>query len=182
MERVEFRHAIGRAAAFALSGGVCGLYSLASALQWLPENAAQGRTGYLIGMAVFLPFTAFQLWRIFDRKPVLTMGPEGLFDRRLAPQTIPWQSIERIADGAQGRHKFLLITPDASLQAHLQLTRTAQLYHDGLRASGIDGLRIAAQGLDGKHEDLLAAAWRFWNAYRGADGAPSGSASPAPDE
>lgn len=167
MQTVEFRHSIQRAALYALSSGICALYSLASALQWLPENAAQGRVGYVIGMAVFVPFTAFQLWRIYDRSPVITLSTEGLRDTRVAPQTIPWSGVAKLALGEQRRNRFLLVTPKPETLATLQLTRTAQLYQDGLRASGIDGLRVAAQGLDLPHEFLVEAAAQFWRAYRG---------------
>lgn len=167
MQTVEFRHSIQRAALYALSSGVCALYSLASALQWLPENAAQGRIGYFIGLAVFVPFTAFQLWRIFDRTPVITLSSEGLSDTRVAPQTIPWSGVEKLALGEQRRNKFLLVTPKPDTLAALELTRTAQLFQDGLRASGIDGLRVAAQGLDLPHDVLVQTAAQFWRAYRG---------------
>lgn len=168
MQPLELRHSILRSGALAFSGGVCALYSLASALQWLPANAAQGRTGYLIGLAIFLPFTAWQVWRIFDRKPVITVNSDGIIDRRLAPQMIRWRDVAEIAEGVQRRNKFLLLKLKEEAGADLTLTYTGKLYQDGLKASGIEGLRIAAQGLDHSHEDLSRAVADVWRSQREA--------------
>ena len=167
------RHSILRAAGLALSAGLCGLYSLASLLQVLPASATQGRAPSLIGMAVFLPFAAYQVWRMIDRKPVITISPAGFLDRRVAAQTIPWSGIVNIAEGEQRRNRFVLVTPDEATVANLELTATARLYRDGLRASGIDGLRIAAQGLDASHAQLVAALARHWRPAAAADVAPT---------
>ena len=176
MQLLELRHSILRSGALALSGGVCALYSLASALQWLPANAAQGRTGYLIGLAIVLPFTAWQLWRMIDRKPVIIVTQDGVIDRRLAPQMIRWRDVENIAEGVQRRNKFLLLKLNDSAAADLTLTYTGKLYQDGLKASGIEGLRIAAQGLDHSHEQLSRAIADIWRSQREAPPQPGSDA------
>ena len=47
--------------------------------------------------------TAMHLWQLVAlRGPILTLSPEGLWDRRLLPDPIPWRDVDSISAGGYG--------------------------------------------------------------------------------
>jgi hypothetical protein len=61
-------------------------------------------------MPVFVGLAPFNVYGLITfRRPIITLSPDGLLDRRLAPDFIPWQSIESIDAQITGKYKFISI-------------------------------------------------------------------------
>ncbi|GII59046.1 hypothetical protein Pth03_74350 [Planotetraspora thailandica] len=106
-------------------------------------------------MAVLLGVVAASKWlrQLWAGDPVVVaVGPEGIHDRRLSAQPIPWDDIDGIAVHQVRRTRFLILrmTPEA-VRRHVH-SAPSKL---GTRMYGGPG--IATIGLDRSFDELVAA-------------------------
>lgn len=68
---------------------------------------------YYLSCAVIPLYAVLVLFNLYGivtfRRPIITLSPDGLLDRRLSSDFIPWQSIERINAQGSGRYKRISI-------------------------------------------------------------------------
>jgi hypothetical protein len=118
-------------------------------------------TGY-VGMPLFAACTLLAVWRAFtSRGPVVTLTPQGILDRRLAPELIPWSAIKDIAVWKHRRQRFMVLMVDPAFEAGLHLTRGVRWSRNANRALGVDGLCVGANDLKIGFEKLLATCLAF---------------------
>jgi hypothetical protein len=107
--------------------------------------------GLLIGFAVLLR----------QRRPLLEITLDGIRDRRVSSQLVPWALISTVSVEAVGRRKMLVLDLDAGAGKRLSRQPSAQA-----RANR-RGLTITMTGLNGTFEDLVAALRRAEEETRG---------------
>lgn len=143
--------------------------SAALAFRWIP-GIGPGSYGEFIGYCglVFFGFcTVVALWSLLTtRGPVVTIAPDGIRDRRLTSDLIPWGAIRGISTWEYRGQKAMVLAVDPSVEARLALTRMARWTRGANRALGADGLCVTAQGLKIDYATLLATCMDYWQAKR----------------
>lgn len=162
---IDTRHAVEieaspvRMLGLAATGLLMTALSAAMALRALP-NVRPGSPAELYGYAGTVFFgacTALLLWRAFTtRGPVVTLTREGIRDRRVAAELIPWSAINDIAVWKYRGQRAMVLVVDPAVEAGLGLTRIVRWTRGPNRALGADGLCVTAQGLKIGFDELLA--------------------------
>jgi hypothetical protein len=125
-------------------------------LPGIPAGSFGQFAGY-VGAFVFALFTGLILHRLLtSRGPVVTIGPEGIRDTRVASEFIPWKAIERISTWELQGQKVMVLAVARAAEEKLTLTRIARWSRGANRKLGADGLCVSAQGLKVKYDALLA--------------------------
>ncbi|AYD02664.1 STM3941 family protein [Neorhizobium sp. NCHU2750] len=147
-------------ALWALAGAIVSLLCAASGLHLIKGAAAGCFDEFLLdcGALFFGGCTIALIYRLYSMggaKPVVTLGPEGFCDVRIASGTIPWAAIQGISTAQIRRQKFVVLTIDPAIEAGLGLTAMTRWTRNANRSLGIDGLCVATQGLKIGHKQLL---------------------------
>ena len=122
-----------------------------------------------VGTAASLLWTLIAAWRFATlRGPIVTIAPQGIRDRRIAGEMVPWSAVARISTREDSRHKEMVLWVDSGLERRLTRTWWAGLRRDADRRRG--GLCVTALGLRTSHETLLATTLAYLEAWR--DGFP----------
>jgi hypothetical protein len=128
-----------------------------------------GQFAGLIGVFFFGLCTIILSRRVMTtRGPVVTLGPEGIRDERIAKAVIPWTAIRQIYTWSSYGQKIMVLEIDPIVEAKLPLTRTVTWTRSANRRLGADGLCVASQGLDVSYDKLLAMATAYAEAARPA--------------
>lgn len=102
-----------------------------------------------IGIA-FFGFTALVSGRrLFRTGPVVSVGPRGLYDRRLSTDWIPWDAIQAIVDSGMMDHRWAIVLFDPAREASLPIRKTAKVMARVNQAFGFVGYHISATELRG---------------------------------
>lgn len=110
----------------------------------------------VIGMLLFGLGTIAWLWRqLGSRGPVLTISPEGIRDRRIAPETIPWSAIRDVFTWEYSGQRILVLDVDPALERTMHLSRMVRWTRGANRKLGADGLCVATHGLKITHDELF---------------------------
>jgi hypothetical protein len=191
---VEIEASLVRMLGLAALGLVATALSAATALHAFP-NVAPGSLVefYARAATVFCAAcTVLILWRALTmRGPVVTITHEGIRDRRVAAEVIPWSAVKGINIWEHRGQRIMVLAVDLTVEAGLNLTRTARWTRNANRSLGADGLCVTAQGLKIGFDELLetavayARAWQSGAAtaptYRHADEDRRAQARPAAD-
>lgn len=102
------------------------------------------------GGALFLFSALLMLLRAFDRRPVVSIGPEGYFDRRAMRRPLAWSQVIAI-HRIEYRNQTMFFMEARGAQDNETLT--TRLNH----AFGFHGYSLHANALDGTVSDLLLA-------------------------
>jgi hypothetical protein len=127
----------------------------------------------VLGLAVFLAALGLRravlcLGQIRTPSPVLAIGPDGVFDRRLAPQTIPWAEIASVdVVHMLGTRVMLGLAPAG--QARIRPLERALARLSGFFL--LPGYRIFVHGTEASAEEVAAALRRHFAVARAAAGA-----------
>ena len=121
---------------------------------WLPWLMSVGMTG----LAVY--------WgrALFDRRPQLIVGPQGIHDRRKTKELIPWTEIEDIRVRTVATNtviELFLKDPERYLGQGL-----AAPFFALNKAFNYTQLTIVPTGLEGSANDVLAAIQSHWQKTR----------------
>jgi hypothetical protein len=146
------------------------------AFGWFPELAANAYARFIgyMSLVFFAACTMAALMRLFTaRGPVITIGPQGIRDTRVAADFIPWSAVTGISTWEHRRQKIVVLAVEPATEASLLLTRIARWTRSANRALGADGLAIAAQGLKIDHDTLLATVTAYWQTARGGAAGPA---------
>lgn len=144
-------------------GGVL-MTALSAVVLWIPDAEGLQRLVGVAGVVFFGLCTSILLWRLVTvQGPVVTIAPEGLRDRRIAAEFIPWDAIEGVTTWSLQGQRIIVIAVKPEVERRLTLTAIARWTRRPNRALGADGLCMTAQGLKVGHDALLATI----EAYRG---------------
>jgi hypothetical protein len=152
-----------------LLGLVMTLVSAAIGFHWLPdiqEGSFKEFIGY-VGTLFFGACMVAMLWRYARiRGPVLTVGPEGIRDQRIGPQTIPWPAVIRLSTLKMRRVTFLVVGLEDDFAARFFHSATRRwLRGVNARVSGTDGVQIATQELAVDYNTLFDTCVAFAQKY-----------------
>ena len=98
------------------------------------------------------------------RGPIVTIAQQGIRDRRIAGEMVPWSAVARISTREDTRHKEMVLWVDSGLERRLTRSWWPGLRRDADRHCG--GLRVTALGLRTSHETLLATTLAYLEAWR----------------
>lgn len=148
----------------AIIGVIMTALSTAIALRLL-SNVAPGSfaefAGY-VGMLLFGACTLLAFWRAFTtRGPVVTITREGIRDRRIATDFIPWSAVNDITIWKQNRQRFIVLAVDPAVEATLNLSRMARWTRNANRSLGADGLCLGTNDLKIGFDQMLATIFAF---------------------
>ena len=163
---VDIEQSPGRAVILFLVGVV--MTALSATVFWFPaDEFPEGlqRLFGVVGVVFFGLCTSILLWRLVTvRGPVVTIAPEGLRDRRIAAEFIPWDAVESVTTWSLQGQRIIVIAVKPEVERRLTLTALARWTRRPNRVLGADGLCMTAQGLKVDHDALLATI----EAYRSA--------------
>jgi hypothetical protein len=113
------------------------------------------RTICIFGTAFFGLCTLIALYRLlFVRGPVITISSQGICDRRVAADVIPWSSIHKLSTWEHSGQRALVLNVDPAVERTLRLSTMAKYTRSANRALGADGLCLTAQGLKISYDEL----------------------------
>jgi hypothetical protein len=118
-----------------------------------------------VGTAAALLWSLVAAWRLATlRGPIVTIAPQGIRDRRIAGEMVPWSAVADISTREDSRHKEMVLWVDPVLERRLTRTWWARLRRDADRRRG--ELCVTAMGLRTSHETLLATTRAYLEAWR----------------
>jgi hypothetical protein len=107
----------------------------------------------VVGVAMLFALNIRNFYKF--RGDVVVISPEGILDRRMSDQTIPWSVITDIRSISYRRLKIMLLTVDPVFDATFKRKTFGPRSLD--KAFGVDGVHISADFLlHVSHEELLA--------------------------
>jgi hypothetical protein len=167
--RVEIRQSPGQMLRLTALG--VGMTALSGVIAFrLIDTVKPGSFGQFMGMVGLFFFglcTAIGVKRLMmTRGPVLTLGPEGIRDVRIANAFIPWEAIRRISTWSAYGQKVMMLEIDPLVEAKLPTARAVTWLRQANRGLGANGLGVTAQGLDVSYETLLAMTTAYAEAAR----------------
>ncbi len=146
-------------------------------------SEGRGMPGWMLGVALFfavflaavgLRLSVWCLGQLGVAGTVLAIGPAGYFDRRLCPQTIPWEAVSRVdiyyAKGVQ-------LMFDLAGPANARVRRFPRALARLNRAVGLPGYSVSLMGTDADAV-AVAKAMHGWHVAARA-GASAAGADPA---
>jgi hypothetical protein len=110
-----------------------------------------------VGVAFFGLCAILMVPKLFQRGTVVSVGPRGIYDRRLSTDWIPWQAIVGITPVQIQRQRMLVLQIDSSADAALPWTAQARRMARLNRAFGPHGYWMAAADLRGGFPVLAGA-------------------------
>ncbi len=120
-----------------------------------------------IGSAAAVLWTAFGIWRLATlRRPIVTIAPDGIRDRRIAGEMVPWSAVARVSSREDYRSKVMVLAIDQRTERTLTRTWRSRLSRDAERRMGTGGLCVTASGLRTSHETLMATTLAYLEAWR----------------
>ena len=102
-----------------------------------------------VGVAFFALCAVLMVPKLFQRGPVVSVGPRGIYDRRLSTDWIPWDAIAGITPVRIQRQRMLVLQVDPSADKSLPWTNRARRMARLNRAFGPYGYWMAATDLRG---------------------------------
>jgi hypothetical protein len=130
--------------------------AVSAAVIVLPDaGLIQQGVGYL-GVGFFGLCTGVILWRLLGASgPVITISPQGIWDKRVAADPIPWSAVAGISTWEFRRQKVMVLAMKPGAEERLDLTRMVRWTRGANRALGADGLCITAAGTKVDHDELV---------------------------
>ncbi|WCS28580.1 hypothetical protein LOK46_32260 (plasmid) [Methylobacterium sp. NMS14P] len=110
-----------------------------------------------VGVAFFGLCTVLILPKLYQSKPVVSVGPRGVYDRRLSTDWIPWETIRSVTPMQIQRQRMLVLEIDPAAEADLPWTKGARRKARLNGAFGRSGYWMAAADLRGGFPALAEA-------------------------
>lgn len=93
---------------------------------------------------------------LFLRGPVVVMDRQGLLDRRLSRDPVPWRQITDLGLWQTNGQQVIVLTVPPKTEAAIGLSRIARMSRGMNARLGADGLCVAATGLTTPPGELLS--------------------------
>jgi hypothetical protein len=106
------------------------------------------------------------LFRMFDRRFILTISPAGIRDVRISPSFMPWTDIKKVGLRRIRNQEFLMLELEPAIEQRLIKSRLAVFFKHLNALVGMPGYSVSAAALDGSFEEVLSAVYLFGAASR----------------
>jgi hypothetical protein len=110
-----------------------------------------------VGVVFFGLCAVLMVPKLFQRGPVVSVGPWGIFDRRLSTDWIPWEAIRSVTPVQIQRQRMLVLEVDPKADSGLPWTKRARRMARMNRAFGPYGYWMGAADLRGGFPALAEA-------------------------
>ncbi|WKW49851.1 STM3941 family protein [Rhodomicrobium lacus] len=130
------------------------------------QRMGRGQEILLLCCAGFFALATIVIFkRLFTQTgPILTIGPEGLRDSRIAAETIPWQAITGLSTWTYKCQKVLVLGVLPEVEEALAISPLVKHLRPANRMFGLNGLRVGTTDLQISYANL----WDLVVAYRRA--------------
>ncbi len=126
------------------------------------------------GTLFFGAATALTLWRLLTLpRAALVLDAEGILDRRLSPDVVPWHAIAGARVETIMGQSFIVLSVDPDVETRLRVSPVQRLSRAANAGFGFEGVLIAVQDLD-------IDAGRLWHAIVAYREAHEPLAEPSP--
>lgn len=146
---------------------------------WLEANEVLAfKTVFFVFALIGLGFAVWVGRLLTRRGPVVTIGPQGIRDTRVAAEFIPWRAVRDITTWditrldkvgqqlmALAGQQVMVLAVDPAVEQTLTLTRLARWSRARNRRAGADGLCIASADLKTDYDTLLSTSRAYWQAH-----------------
>ena len=113
------------------------------------------------GVALGCVGIASGLYNVVRSGPVLSIGPRGIFDRRLSEDWIPWDAIASMTSTTIRNNSSLMVELDPARDATMPIKRRARWIARANAGFGFQGYPIAGTTVVGGFPAILDAVRRF---------------------
>jgi hypothetical protein len=137
---------------------------------WIVKTTPGGAFAHLMGWLAILFFGLCAVgwcWQAFSlRGNVVVIDREGILDRRVSDNSIPWDKVKLISTWSNDNQKIIILKLDPAFDEVFP-TKTITRMTRGVNAKlGADGIPINPMGLKLSFDELMAATMHFWESRR----------------
>ncbi len=116
--------------------------------------------GALVFLMIGISVAAAALRRLMAPKPLLRISRDGILDRNIAPETIPWHAIEEIyRSDSFGQHLMLRLDAERARRLAIHRGQASLAGPDG--AAVAPGHALSVKGIDQPFDAIVAAIERY---------------------
>ena len=113
------------------------------------------------GLLVFVPGVGRLVWQLAQRRrPVLEVGPDGVLDRRLSPEILPWSAVRGVGCTRVQWQDFVTLDLVPGGEQGYLTGRTNRLMYRVNQRAGFRGLHLNVVGLRCTADELYEAVCR----------------------
>jgi hypothetical protein len=112
------------------------------------------------GLLLFVPGVGRLVWQLGQRRPVLDIGPDGVRDRRLSPEVLPWSAVRGVGRTRVRRQEFVTLDLVPGAEQGYLTGRTNRLMYRVNQRAGFRGLHLNVVGLRCTADELYEAVYR----------------------
>jgi hypothetical protein len=112
------------------------------------------------GLLLFVPGVGRLVWQLAQRRPVLEIGPDGILDRRLSREVMPWSAVRRIDRTRVQRQEFVTLDLVPGAGEGYLTGHTNRLMHRVNQRAGFRGMHLSVVGLRCTADELYEAVCR----------------------
>lgn len=109
------------------------------------------------GLAVFGFFAIVALAKLLRSGTVVSVGPRGVFDRRLSTDWIAWDAIQGVTEAGMNNQRWLVLITDPARDASLPIRKRTRFLAGLNRPLGFPGYPISPTELKGGFPALCEA-------------------------
>ncbi|WP_321502740.1 STM3941 family protein [Breoghania sp.] len=104
----------------------------------------------------FVGLTVFVLARFLEKREILHIDENGVFDRRIVDTTIPWSEVERLREVGKGKMRFISVTTTRATTDYITsgLKRKMMKLNEFI---GFHAIGINANSIDVSFDEMRAA-------------------------
>lgn len=117
------------------------------------------KTFSALGIAFFGAVALYAVWSLFDRRPVLIINKDSVFDRRSMDRAIPWSEVLAVSSLTIRKREFFYI--DIGQPADRYTDHPLKVWLLNLNQGFAPGVVISPYFLDSKPEVVRNAVERF---------------------
>ncbi len=99
--------------------------------------------------------TGWLVQLVRKKDAMLEIGPDGIFDRRIARKPVSWRSIRNISTRTIHRNLFIVLDVAENKEDILKSNRFSRWFSKLDKVVGIGGITVSASGLDVPAKDLV---------------------------
>ena len=156
-QRLEIKGAPQKLLGLLALGAVMVAASLAVAVGAVRASSFQQMIGW-VGVVFFGGVMVLLAGRLIGAKrPLIVLDRDGLWDRRVTRQPVPWSEIHSIRTWPKKGQNAIIVSVPPEVEEAVGLTRMARMTRGPNVAVKADGLVITATGLGIDHDALLHA-------------------------
>ncbi|MGH9917056.1 MAG: STM3941 family protein [Pyrinomonadaceae bacterium] len=114
LQTIKIKSSFSRPLQYIAMSAMLSFYSIGLVIYELLDSEPESLIEYIacVGSVVFPLLTFRLIWRLLKTRDAITISPEGLCDKRLANELIPWKNINDVASWNDNREQTIVLGID----------------------------------------------------------------------